>query len=127
MKSSYDKVATASERIKKALSLRNMKQVELSEKSGINKPSISCYVSGKYEPKQTALYELGKALDVSEMWLAGYDVPMERPIEKEEQKKPINDDGLSDNMKALIDFAQSVPEDKAELVLRVMKSILETD
>jgi len=82
MKSSYAKVATASERIKQALSLRGMKQVELSEKSGINKPSISCYVSGKYEPKQSALYDLGKALDVSEMWLAGYDVPMERPLEQ---------------------------------------------
>lgn len=84
MKSSYDKVSNASERIKIALKLREMKQVELSEKSGINKPSISCYISGKYEPKQSALYNLGKALDVSEMWLAGYDVPMERPIEQKE-------------------------------------------
>ena len=82
MKNNQEKISTPSERIKEALALRNMKQVDLSEKSRINKPSISCYISGKYEPKQTALYELGKALDVAEMWLAGYDVHMERPKEQ---------------------------------------------
>ena len=33
---------------------------------------------------------MGRALDVAEMWLAGYDIPMERP---KEQK---NNDALSD-------------------------------
>jgi len=41
--------------------------------------------------------------------------------EKKEQPKK----ELSKEMQALIDFAKSVPEDKAELVLRVMKSIVE--
>lgn len=44
-------------------------------------------MSGKYEPKQKAIGLLARALDVSEMWLWGYDVPMERTAE---QKK--NDD-----------------------------------
>jgi transcriptional regulator with XRE-family HTH domain len=48
--------------------------------------------------------------------------------EKEDKKeKPTEDDRLSDNMKMLIDFAKSVPEDKVELVLKVMKSIVEAD
>lgn len=82
MKSQYERSASPSDRIKEALQLRGMKAVELSERSGINKPSISCYISGKYEPKQEALYKMGKALDVAEMWLAGYDIPMERPAEQ---------------------------------------------
>lgn len=82
--SSYDKVSNASKRIREALNIREMKAVELAEKSGINKASISCYMSGKYEPKQEALYKMGKALDVAEMWLAGYDIPMERPLEQKE-------------------------------------------
>ena len=82
--SSYNRVSTPSARIKEAMKLRNMKQVDLAERSGINKPSISCYISGKYEPKQMALYQLGRALDVAEMWLAGYDIPMERPAEQKE-------------------------------------------
>lgn len=84
MPNDYDQIATPSERLKEALELRDMKQVELSEKSGISKPNISCYLSGKYEPKQDALYKMGKALDVAEMWLAGYDIPMERPAAQKE-------------------------------------------
>ena len=48
--------------------------------------------------------------------------------EEEKTEKPTaEDDGLSENIKALIDFAKSVPEDKVELVLKVMKSIVEAD
>lgn len=48
--------------------------------------------------------------------------------EEEKEKKPtVEDDELSENMQLLIDFARSVPEDKAELVLKVMKSIVEAD
>jgi len=86
----FGKIAESSVRLKEALSLRNMKQVELAERTGISKQSINCYVSGKYEPKQEALYKMGKALDVAEMWLAGYDIPMERP---QSQK---NNDAISD-------------------------------
>lgn len=86
----FGKIAESSVRLKEALSLRNMKQVELAERTGISKQSINCYVSGKYEPKQEALYKMGKALDVAEMWLAGYDIPMERP------KSQKNNDAISD-------------------------------
>lgn len=90
MESQYERISSPSERLKEALNIRGMKAVELSERSGINKPSISCYLSGRYEPKQEALYKMGKALDVAEMWLAGYDIPMERT---QAQK---NNDAMSD-------------------------------
>lgn len=41
------------------------------------------------------------------------------------EEKPVDDDGLDSNLSALIEFAKRVPEDKAAMVLRVMKSILE--
>lgn len=47
--------------------------------------------------------------------------------EEKEEKPTVNDDELSENMKKLIDFAKSVPEDKVELVLKVMQSIVEAD
>lgn len=67
-----------SKRMKDAMNLRKMKQVELSEKTGLGKSAISQYFAGTYEPKQKALYLIAKALDVSEAWLMGYDVPMDR-------------------------------------------------
>ena len=69
-------------RIAEALSLRGMKQVELCEKTGIKKSSINGWVKQNWQPKQIALMKMAKVLDVSEMWLAGYDVPMERPVEQ---------------------------------------------
>ena len=90
MSSNFYRIATTSERLKEALSIRKMKQVDLVRITGLDKGSISHYVSGKYEPKQNAIYKLAKALNVSEMWLWGYDVPMERT---ETQK---NNDILSD-------------------------------
>ena len=47
--------------------------------------------------------------------------------EEKEEKPTAKDDELSDNIKMLVDFAKSVPEDKVELVLKVMKSIVEAD
>lgn len=47
--------------------------------------------------------------------------------EEKEEKPTANDDELSENIKQLVDFVKSVPEDKAELVLKVMKSIVEAD
>lgn len=42
----------------------------------LNRNDLSQYVNGKVEPGQTKLYILGQALQVSEAWLMGYDVPM---------------------------------------------------
>lgn len=44
----------------------------------IGKSAISQYVNGKHEPTQRSLTALGLALNVSEGWLMGLDVPMER-------------------------------------------------
>lgn len=67
-----------SNRLKKALYIRNMTQADLVKKTGIGKSSISTYLSGSYEPKQKNTYKLAKALNVNEAWLMGYDVDIER-------------------------------------------------
>ena len=69
-------------RIEEALNIRGMKAVELVEKAGVGKSSLSHWMSQRWQPKQAALLKMARALDVSEMWLAGYDVPMERPVEQ---------------------------------------------
>lgn len=66
------------DRLNQALALRNMKAAELAEKTEMHKSRISQYTNGVYEAKQEALYKIAKALDVSEAWLMGYDVPVER-------------------------------------------------
>lgn len=81
------KKASTSERLREAMNAAGKKQADLARETGLDRGAISSYLSGKYEPKQTAINKLAIALDVSEMWLWGYDVPKERSIS---QKK--NDD-----------------------------------
>ena len=69
-------------RFNRALSAQNMKPAELAEKTGLSKSTISHYMSGYTKPKSDKLFILAKALDVSEAWLMGYDVPMERISDK---------------------------------------------
>lgn len=71
-------MASIAERLHKGMELRSLKQVDIVEKTGINKGALSSYLSGKYAPKQNNIHLLAKALDVNEAWLMGHDVPIER-------------------------------------------------
>ena len=67
-------------RLQKAMTIRNIKASELSEKANIPKSAISQYLSGLYEAKQKNIFKLANVLNISEGWLMGYDVPMERNL-----------------------------------------------
>lgn len=71
-------VDTFANRLNTAIKARNIKPIELSEKTGIDKSKISSYMSGRYKAKQDGVYLLAKVLNVSEAWLMGLDVPMEK-------------------------------------------------
>ena len=70
-------ISDFAERLRMALDSRNMKATELSELTGINKSTISQYLSKEYEPKRDRIELFAKTLNVNEVWLTGYDVPME--------------------------------------------------
>lgn len=76
--------ATIAERLKEALRVRGMKQADLVRATGLDRGAISSYLSGKYEPKQKAIYKMAQALSVSEGWLMGFNTTMDR---SEESKK----------------------------------------
>lgn len=58
-------------RLAKAMQNANIKQIELSEKTGISRAMISQYLSGAYKPKQINTYKLAEALGVSVEYLLG--------------------------------------------------------
>ena len=74
---------TFAQRLQEAMTLRQMKAVDLSLQSGVDESSISYYLKGKFKAKQDKLHSIAKALDVNETWLMGLDVSMERKIENE--------------------------------------------
>ena len=69
-------------RLKEALAARQIRAVDLTEMTGVPKSAISFYLAGKSKPKADRLYKLAQALDVSEAWLLGYDVPMARTADQ---------------------------------------------
>lgn len=70
-------MSSFSERLKKAMANKGMRQSELSQITGLDKSLISNYLKGTYQAKQNNLHLIALALNVSEAWLMGYDVPME--------------------------------------------------
>ena len=82
-------VDTFANRLNKAILLRNIKPIELSEKTGIDKSKISSYMSGRYKAKQDGVYLLARALNVNEAWLMGLDVPMDREIKTDILGNPV--------------------------------------
>lgn len=84
------RTASPADRIRTAMTDKGLKQVDLVNATGLDKGQVSSYLSGKYEPKQIAINKLAVALDVSEMWLWGYDVAKER------SQKQKNNDAIAD-------------------------------
>ena len=77
------KKSTLKDRLQEALLLRRKKAVDLTMDLNIPKSAVSQYLSGKSQNMASErLYKIAKYLDVSEPWLMGYDVPMERNVEK---------------------------------------------
>ena len=95
-------------------------QRDLAEKMGYNHSTITRIETGKIDIPQSRIVQFAEVLHTDIAYLMDW-------AEEPREKKPTGDDGLSENVKLLVDFAKSVPDDKVELVLKVMKSIVEAD
>ena len=119
-----EKVTTA-QRLKSLLESRNLKQVDIvnaaqpfckafNQKLGRN--DISQYVSGKVVPGQDKLSLIALALNVSEVWLMGFDVPMERttPIVTESNERVVE----------FIDLFKLLTPAEQDIIILQIKGIL---
>ena len=61
-------------RLRQAMDEMGMKAVELSEKTGLGKSSISQYMNGSHSPSNISAGKMGKVLKVNPLWLMGFDV-----------------------------------------------------
>lgn len=67
-------------RLRYAMTKRNLAQVDICKRTGIEKSLLNKYLSGTSNAKQDKIAALARALDVNEVWLMGYDAPMQRDI-----------------------------------------------
>ena len=67
------KYPITAKRLRDAMNAMNLSAQELADKSGVGKSSISHYVNGNNEPKSINAAKLATILEVSPMWLMGFD------------------------------------------------------
>ncbi len=117
-----ERVDSIANRLATALSIRRIKQAELCAKAKIPKSSLSQYLKGDYEPKQDRIYFIAQVLSVSEAWLMGYDVPMERQDPKKKQSP--EEIKLSEGEQLLLELFRKIPEDRQEFFLDMVRGQL---
>ena len=112
------RVDSCSKRIATALTIRGMKQADLCKAAKIPKSSLSLYISGAYEPKQDKIYAMALALNVSEAWLMGYNVPMDR---KDIQKNtsPSDKMELTEGEAMLLNIFRLIPKEQQQVFLEM--------
>lgn len=115
----WTKTSNTADRLKIAMQEAHMKQSDLARATGLSKGGISNYVTGRYEPKSDIISKLAAALNCSEMWLWGYDVPMKR-----EKKPPSDIKELTEGEQMLLDLFNRVPQEQQQLVLQMIRAAL---
>ena len=115
-----DLIDTFANRLTLAIAIRNIKPVELSEKTGIDKSKISSYMSGRYKAKQDGVFLLSQALNVDPAWLMGYDVPMEREDFRYASHDGIDIEGLSEEdikeINGFVDYIRNRNKNKRRII-----------
>ena len=105
-------------KIKNARINKGMTQEELGKVLGVQKSAIAKYENGRIvNIKRSTLKKISDVLDIR---------PSELIFDYEEQKnKPTDIGELSEGQRQLYEFCATVPDDKVDRVLQLMKLIVE--
>lgn len=120
--SEWEKTSSTSLRLQEIMNMKHLKQADLARMTGISRGAISNYVLGRYEPKSDIISKFAKTLNCSEMWLWGYNVPMER--ESNQVSKTIE---VTEAEQKLLDLFRLVPENQQQMVLQMIEIALNTN
>lgn len=118
-------VESVANRINYAMSIRGLTQAELSKRTKISTGSLSQYMTGKVSPKQDRIFIIAKALLVSEAWLMGYDVQMERQT----MLQAVDTDALADivvddDVKLLVERYSRLNDEKKQALLKIAEYMI---
>lgn len=110
------------ERFREAMG--DMTVIELSERLGCPKSSVSYYLSGQRSPSKMAIQLIALNLGVNPCWLCGLDVP-----KRSNAKIVAYDDALIENNERMREFAslmRRLTPDQQDLVLAQLRGIVES-
>ena len=120
------KSCNTAERLKQIMEDRNLRQIDIIEKCRpfckelgvkMGRSDFSQYLSGKIQPKQTKMAILSRALNVSEAWLMGFDVPMSA-------KDASTAETMDEREQVLLELFRLVPDGQKDEVINLIRSAL---
>ena len=121
----YERTVSTADRLREAMRNAGKTQADLVRETGIGKSNISRYITGRFDPKSDSVHKLAIALNVSEMWLWGCDVPMERPTETKKEQ-PTEYDGLSDDRVAFINKVRQMSDAEFDRLKQILSLVENT-
>lgn len=112
-------MATLHERLVNLCEKRGIRGAQMCRDLGISKSLMTDLKSGRKK---------GVNAETAQKIAMYFNVSVGYLLGEEDKKTPtVNDDGLTENQRKLMEFAKSVPDDKAYMILQVMKTIVEAD
>ncbi len=108
--------------LRRLMQEKDVSAKEMSKKLEYPYTTILSWMNAENYPRIDKIEIMAKYFGVQKS-----DLIEEEKQEEEKQEGPANNDGLSENKRMLIDFAKSLPEEKAAMALRVLQSIVESD
>ena len=113
--------------LRRLMQEKDVSAKEMSKKLKYPYTTILSWMNAENYPRIDKIEIMAKYFGVQKSDLIEEEKQEEEKQEEEKQEGPANNDGLSENKRMIIDFVEkSVPEDKAEMILRVMQSIVES-
>lgn len=107
------------ERLQEAMS--GMSNIDLAEKLGCARSSITMYLSGQRTPTKMTIQLMAICLGVSPAWLMGLDVP--KYIEK---PTPVSESGpISKDRKYLIDSIQNMSDENVHKLRVIVEQVID--
>ena len=105
------KISNSKQRLKEMMNTLGLKQTDIVQKTGVNKSSLSNYLSGRRIPTQDQLSLIADPYKINPAWLMGYDVPME-------SSAVISDKTKAAELYSLYEQASPEVQSAVELLLR---------
>jgi transcriptional regulator with XRE-family HTH domain len=128
-----ERIASLKDRLQYAMDIREKKAVDLVKDLKIPKSAVSQYLSGKSQKMDSErLNDICIYLNVSEPWLLGYDVQMER-IRKEIEEKPVEmaerhfEIMMDEDIAEIFDEFKSLDSSKKKIVKDLIHNLAETE
>jgi transcriptional regulator with XRE-family HTH domain len=128
-----ERIASLKDRLQYAMDIREKKAVDLVKDLKIPKSAVSQYLSGKSQKMDSErLNDICIYLNVSEPWLLGYDVPMER-MRKEIEEKPAEmaerhfEIMMDEDIAEIFDEFKSLDSSKKKIVKDLIHNLAQTE